>query len=101
MANQVDIPRPSPDLSVSLVNFATFSFEDEGHVRLGTDDGDERVGENNDDGVEKMSETLSDSSSSILPLRGRTLGLFGPTNRVRLTMYGFLIFPSVAFFPTW
>ncbi|KAF8260561.1 hypothetical protein EI94DRAFT_1706200 [Lactarius quietus] len=42
-------------ISVRAVNFATSSLEDEGHVHLGSDNGDERVvGESDDDGVEKV-----------------------------------------------
>ncbi|KAF8267596.1 hypothetical protein EI94DRAFT_1801503 [Lactarius quietus] len=48
-------------ISVRVVNFATSSLEDEGHVRLRSDDGDERVGEVDEVGVD-------DSSSSVLPL---------------------------------
>jgi len=48
-------------ISVRVVNFATSSLEDEGHARLGSDVGDERVGEGDDDGVEKVSEPLPDT----------------------------------------
>lgn len=82
-------------ISIRVVNFASSGLEDENHVRLGSDDGDERVVEGDDDGEEKVSEPLPESSSNILSLRGRTLGFFGPTNRVRLAMYNFLIFPCV------
>jgi hypothetical protein len=86
-------------ISIRVVNFASSSPEGENHVRLGSDDGgDERVVEDDDDGEEKVSEPLPESSSNVLPLRGRTLGFFGPTNRVRLAMYNFLIFPCVACF---
>ena len=85
-------------ISLRVVNFATSSLEEENHVRLGSDDGDERVVEGDDDGAEKVGEPLPESSSSVLRLRGRTLGFFGPTNRVRLAMYNFLIFRCVASF---
>ncbi|KAH8980165.1 Ion transport protein-domain-containing protein [Lactarius hatsudake] len=71
-------------ISVRVVNFASSSLEDEDHVRLGSDDGEERVAE--------VDEPLPDSIS-VLPLRGRTLGFFGSTSRVRLAMYDFLVFP--------
>jgi len=89
-------------ISVRVVNFAGSSLEDEDHVRLGSDDGEERVAEDDDEGGEKVDEPLPDPSN-VLPLRGRTLGFFGPTNRVRLAMYDFLIFPCVTlvFFSTW
>ncbi|KAH9024879.1 Ion transport protein-domain-containing protein, partial [Lactarius pseudohatsudake] len=80
-------------ISVRVVNFASSSLEDEDHVRLGSDDGKERVAEGDDEGGEKVDEPLPDSSISVLPLRGRTLAFFGSTNRVRLAMYDFLIFP--------
>ena len=82
-------------ISVRVVNFAGSSLEDEDRVRLGSDDGEERVAEGDDEGVVKVDESLPDPSS--LPLRGRTLVFFGPTNRVRVAMYEFLIFPCVAF----
>ena len=85
-------------ISVRVVNFAGSNLEDKDHVRLGSDDGDERVVEDDNDGLEKVGEPPPDSSSSVHPLRGRTLGFFGPTNRVRLAMYDFLIFQCVAFF---
>ena len=85
-------------ISIRVVNFASNSLEDENHIRLGSDDGDERVVDDDDDGVEKVSEPPPESSSSVLPLRGRTLGYFGPTNRVRLAMYNFLIFRCVPCF---
>ena len=86
-------------ISVRVVNFAGSSLEDESRVRLGSDDGEERFAEGDDERVEKVDEPLPDSSNA-LPLRGRTLGFFGPTNRARLAMYDFLIFPCVAF-STW
>ena len=85
-------------ISIRVVNFASNSLEDENHVRLGSEDGDERVVEDDDNGVEKVSEPPPESPSSVLPLRGRTLGFFGPTNRVRLAMYNFLIFRCVPCF---
>ena len=51
-----------------------------------------------DDGVEKVSVPPPELSSSVLPLRGRTLGYFGPTNCVRFAMYNFLIFRCVPCF---
>ncbi|KAI9433175.1 Ion transport protein-domain-containing protein [Lactarius indigo] len=78
-------------ISVRVVNFASSSIEDEDHVRLGSDDGEERVIEGDNEGGEKADEPLPESGS-VLPLRGRTLGFFGSTSRVRLAMYNFLIF---------
>ncbi|KAI9431549.1 hypothetical protein H4582DRAFT_2084826 [Lactarius indigo] len=80
-------------ISVRVVNFASSGSEDEDHVRLGSDDGRERVIEGDDEGGEKADEPVPDSSS-VLPLRGRTLRFFGSTSRVRLAMYKVLIFPS-------
>ena len=81
---------------MSVVNFAGSSLEDENRVRLGSDDGEERGAEGDDERVEKVDEPLL-NSSGVLPLRGRTLGFFGPTSRVRLAIYDSLIFPCVAF----
>jgi hypothetical protein len=84
-------------ISLRVVHFAGSGLEDADRVRLGSDDGEERVSEGDDDeGVDKVDESLSHSSSVRPRLRGRTLGFFGPTNRVRLAMYDFLIFPCVA-----
>jgi hypothetical protein len=82
-------------VSIRAVNSASSSSEGGNHVRLGSDDG--RV-EGDDDEEEKVSEPLPEWLSNIRPPRGRTLGFFGPTSRVRLAMYKFLIFPCVACF---
>ncbi|KAI9432830.1 hypothetical protein H4582DRAFT_2061417 [Lactarius indigo] len=79
-------------ISVRVVNFASSGSEDEDHVRLGSDDGRERVIEGDDEGGEKADEPVPDSSS-VLPLCGRMLRFFGSTSRVRLAMYKVLIFP--------
>ncbi|KAI9461966.1 hypothetical protein BJY52DRAFT_1257998, partial [Lactarius psammicola] len=84
-------------VSVRVVNFACSTLEDEDHVHLGGDDSGERVAEGDDERGEKVDEPLPDSSS-VLPLHGRVLGFFGPTNHVRLAMYDFLIFSCVTFF---
>jgi hypothetical protein len=81
-------------VSIRVVNFASSSPEGGNRVRLGSDG---RVEGDNDE-EEKVSEPLPESLSNMYPLRGRTLGFFGPTNRVRLAMYSFLIFPCVACF---
>ena len=82
-------------ISVRVVNFGGASLEDEVHVRLPSDDDDQRAARGDDEeGSEKVDEPLPDSSVVRL-LRGRTLGFFGPTSRVRLAMYEILIFPCV------
>ncbi|KAI9434935.1 hypothetical protein H4582DRAFT_2080176 [Lactarius indigo] len=79
-------------ISVRVVNFASSGSEDEDHVRLGSDDGRERVIEGDDEGGEKADEPVPDSSS-VLPLCRRTLRFFGSTSRIQLAMYKVLIFP--------
>ncbi|KAI0292948.1 hypothetical protein B0F90DRAFT_1767226 [Multifurca ochricompacta] len=87
-------------VSLRVVNFAGAGLED--HIRLPGNDYDGGAGASSDgktdtpegdnDGEEKVDEQFTDLSK-IIPLRGRTLGIFGPTSRVRLAMYDFLIFP--------
>ncbi|KAH9979222.1 Ion transport protein-domain-containing protein [Lactifluus volemus] len=80
-------------VSLRVVNFAGVGLDD--HMRL-PDDGS-ATGRNrdpvtgDDDEMGKSEESLLDNSTNVLPLRGRTLGLFGPTNRLRLATFNFLI----------
>ncbi|EPS97893.1 hypothetical protein FOMPIDRAFT_1127618 [Fomitopsis schrenkii] len=82
--------------SIRVVNFAGFGLED--HVRLA--DAEEESPEHtlvdkpeaDDSGEEDEVATIPDLSRS-LPIRGRTLGVFGPTSRVRMAMYHFLVYP--------
>lgn len=88
-------------VSWRVVNFAGAGLDD--HIRLS--DGDEvnatgngrrRPSTDNDDGEDDRSvEPFAESGRKVSSLRGRTLGLFGPTSRVRQAMYDFLIFPCV------
>ncbi|EKM51357.1 uncharacterized protein PHACADRAFT_263452 [Phanerochaete carnosa HHB-10118-sp] len=66
------------------------------HVRLA--DVDEKIVEKervdkDEDVDEKDYEQVVLDLSRTLPIRGRALGFMGPTNRVRLAMYRFLIHP--------
>ncbi|OBZ73075.1 hypothetical protein A0H81_07105 [Grifola frondosa] len=76
--------------SLRVVNLGTFGLDD--HVRL--EDVDELVQKQEEDEAEAEDEdeVLPDLSKT-LPIRGRTLGFLGPTNRVRLAMYQFLVYP--------
>jgi voltage-dependent calcium channel len=80
-------------VSLRVVNFAGVGLDD--HMRLPDDSS--ATGRNrdpvtgDDDEMGKSEESLLDNSSNVLPLRGRTLGLFGPTNRLRLATFNFLI----------
>lgn len=79
--------------SIRVVNFAGFGLED--HVRL-VDAEEESPEHTLVDKVQADDEdevaTIPDLSRS-LPIRGRTLGVFGPTSRVRMAMYHFLVYP--------
>ncbi|KAI0247528.1 Ion transport protein-domain-containing protein [Lactifluus subvellereus] len=81
-------------VSLRVVNFAGVGIDD----RIRLSGGDSLSGNTNqrvpgdDDEVEKSDEPLMDLSK-VLPLRGQTLGFFGPTSRIRLAMYDFLIYP--------
>ncbi|KAI0919913.1 hypothetical protein AcV5_001858 [Taiwanofungus camphoratus] len=87
--------------SLRVVNLAGFGLDD--HVRLADVDdhsmqstltGKGQEDEDEEDGKEifEDDETLPDLTKS-LPIRGRTLGCFGPTSGVRLAMYRFLVYP--------
>ncbi|KAF8465445.1 Ion transport protein-domain-containing protein, partial [Russula ochroleuca] len=89
-------------VSWRVVNFAGAGLDD--HIRLSdgdevnaTGDGRRRPSTDNDEGEDDRSvEPFADLGRKVSPLRGRTLGLFGPTSRVRQAMYDFLIFPCVS-----
>lgn len=90
------ISRSIRGVSLRVVNFAGVGLDD--HIRLSDDDSppgnsDERV-PGDDDELEKSDEPLTDLNR-VLPIRGQTLGFFGPTSRIRLAMYDFLIYSYV------
>jgi hypothetical protein len=72
-------------VSVRVVNLAGAGLEDSAGVRLPDDDDDEY-----NSGEEE--EELPDLSREM-PIRGRTLGVFGPRSRVRLALFNFLVKP--------
>ena len=89
-------------VSWRVVNFAGAGLDD--HIRL--PDGGDQVDatgdnrhrpspDNDDDGDDRLVQPFVDLGRNVFPLRGRSLGLFGPTSRVRQAMYDFLIFPCV------
>jgi hypothetical protein len=89
-------------VSWRVVNFAGAGLDD--HIRL--PDGGDQVDttgdrrrhpspDNDEDGDDRTVQPFADLGRKVLPLRGRSLGLFGPTSRVRRAMYDFLIFPCV------
>ena len=95
------ISRSLRRVSWRVVNFAGAGLDD--HILLSGGDGDDgpldgqsrppaRGDDDDDDGA--VDDPFTDLGK-ILPVRGRTLGLFGPTSRVRRAMYDFLIFPCV------
>ncbi|KAF8063493.1 Ion transport protein-domain-containing protein [Lyophyllum atratum] len=72
--------------SVRVVNLASAGLENQ--LRLG--DGDDTVrGRRRDDDEE---DPLPDLTKA-LPIRGRTLGCFGPQSKVRLALFNFLVYP--------
>jgi voltage-dependent calcium channel len=90
------ISRSLRRVSLRVVNFAGVSLDE--RIRLADDD--PATADNNeralgdDDELDELDEPPLDLSN-VLRLRGRTLGFFGPTSRVRLAMYDALIFPCV------
>ena len=93
------ISRSLRRVSWRVVNFAGAGLDD--HILLsGGDDDDGQArpptrDDDDDDEVDRSFEPFTDLGK-VLPVRGRTLGLFGPTSRVRRAMYDFLIFPCVS-----
>lgn len=81
-------------MSLRVVNLANTGLE--GQLRLGD-------GEDDDDGEKRrLEEVESDDEGppqpdlrKVLPIRGRTLGCFGPRSRVRLALFRFLVHPCV------
>lgn len=84
--------------SLRVVNLAGFGLED--HIRLADVDDehefDTKEDEEEEDG--KEDEILPDLTKS-LPLRGRTLGYFSSTSRVRVAMYNCLVYRLVRELP--
>ena len=100
------ISRSLRHVSWRVVNFAGAGLDD--HILLSGGDDDSPpessqgrpLARDNDDEDEadRLVEPFADLAK-VLPVRGRTLGLFGPTSRIRRAMYDTLIFPCV-FVPT-
>jgi voltage-dependent calcium channel len=95
-------------VSWRVVNFAGTGLDD--HIRLsgGHDDNppdnpQRRPPPRDDDDDNDADRPLEPfvDLSKVLPVRGRTLGLFGPTSRVRRAMYDILIFPYVFVSTLW
>lgn len=82
----VNVSRSLRRASLRVVNFAGAGLEDS--IRLPDDD--ELVG---DEGW-KDGDVISDMGKDM-PIRGRTLGIFGPQSRVRLFLYRFLMHSCV------
>jgi hypothetical protein len=82
-------------MSIRVVNLAGLGLDE--HIRL-ADEGDEKYSTHRMDGgaaegdYEHEHEGLPDLRKSLL-IRGRSLGFMGPTNRFRLAMYHFLLYP--------
>lgn len=80
-------------VSLRVVNMAGMGIDE--HVRLADAEDEKQDGEEEDDEDDLMKtgedETLPDLSKTM-PIRGRTLGFMGPTNKLRLAMYRFLLY---------
>ncbi|KII90373.1 hypothetical protein PLICRDRAFT_173801 [Plicaturopsis crispa FD-325 SS-3] len=76
--------------SLRVVNLAGVGLEQQ--IRLPDDDGDDGDMEYKGTFEDEDKSTVYDLKSS-LPIRGRTLGFLGPTSRVRLWLFKFLVFP--------
>ena len=63
------------------------------HIRLADVDDEKDVGDEEDNEIEKGYDMLDlEDLAKAMPIRGRTLGFMGPTDRVRLALYKFLIY---------
>lgn len=72
--------------SLRVVNMAGVGIDQ--HIRLEDADDDEQ----DEDGEEKEYDVLEASElTKFMPIRGKTLGFMGPTNKIRLAMYRFLL----------
>ncbi|KAF4622122.1 hypothetical protein D9613_009466 [Agrocybe pediades] len=76
-------------MSLRVVNLANTGLE--GQLRLG--DGDEgklkiKTGAEDDEEGPPVPDL-----KKVLPIRGRTLGFLGPTSKIRLTLFNFLVHP--------
>ena len=85
-------------VSVRVVNLAGRGVEEKGQpIRL-PDDDDQKDGDMTNAQKEERELTDMDDIEELpdleskMPLRGRTLGLFGPSNSIRLAMFRFLTF---------
>jgi hypothetical protein len=75
-------------VSLRVVNLAGAGLEDS--IRLPDDEDELKV---DDDKEEELPDLSRD-----MPIRGRTLGCFGPQSRIRLALFNFLVYPSVVLF---
>ncbi|KAF7794178.1 hypothetical protein EIP86_005309 [Pleurotus ostreatoroseus] len=75
-------------VSIRVVNMAGMGIDE--HVRL-ADVEDEKLEDEDEEDEEEQEEALPDLSKT-LPIRGRTLGILGPTSKIRLAMYHFLVY---------
>ncbi|KAJ3558247.1 hypothetical protein NM688_g1042 [Phlebia brevispora] len=78
-------------VSLRVVNMAGMGLDE--HVRLADEEDEKQKAEDEDEEFEdeEQEEALPDLSKT-LPIRGRTLGFLGPTSKVRLAMYRFLVY---------
>ncbi|CCL98380.1 uncharacterized protein FIBRA_00375 [Fibroporia radiculosa] len=85
--------------STRVVNLAGFGLEE--HVRLADVDNDSeatladktRGDDDDDDDDDEGQYAVLPDLSRRLPIRGRTLGILGPTSKVRMAMYRLLVYP--------
>lgn len=83
-------------VSLRVVNIGGQGMDDSIRLPDGRDDDDETVKgddrEDKEDREEEEEEEMPDLRKE-LPIRGRTMGIFGPQSRVRLALYNFLVHP--------
>jgi voltage-dependent calcium channel len=75
-------------VSLRVVNLASAGLENQ--IRLPDDDGVNLVGSGFDNGDESFPDL-----GKLPPIRGRTLGFLGPTNRLRQALFRFMVHPCV------
>ncbi|KAI0698022.1 Ion transport protein-domain-containing protein [Cytidiella melzeri] len=77
-------------VSLRVVNMAGAGMDE--HVRLADVEDEKDVGDEDVNEEEKDYDVLElEDLSKVMPIRGRTLGFMGPTNKLRLALFRFLV----------
>ncbi|KAI0086810.1 Ion transport protein-domain-containing protein [Irpex rosettiformis] len=87
----INISRNLRRVSLRVVNMAGAGMDE--HIRLADVEDEKYVEDEDEIEIEKDYDVLElEDLSKSMPIRGRTLGFMGPTDRVRHALYGFLVY---------